>query len=832
MRSLLRLLLKLCFRFRAYNTGVLKTPGPVLLIPNHATWIDWLFLWVLLDLDWKFVVSNIVAQYSWIHRKVMLNRRTFPVEVASPYAVKRMAEYLAQGGRLVLFAEGQMTYTGSLMKLYDGTGFLLHKTQAKLITCYLRGANRLRWSRQPGWRKWWPRISVHFSPVLAPPSVAHLSASEARTRLTNWLRDHMLRQQFQTEMEFEPGNVLDAIVASARLQPGKTVLQDATMQELTYRRLLVGADLLADKLSQALARSAAEPLTPSLSPSDGERVNERASLRPSDGEKGDGRVSASPSDGERAAERVGVLLPNVNATPVVLLSLWALGRVPAVLNFSTGAATMLACAQLAGLRCLLTSQAFIKRAKLNLEPFSQAGLRIVYLEDVRAQITKWEKLAALIRLTLNPGALCRHARYVRRVAGRGEAGRAVLCAPQSTAGTEAGAQRSARPAAAVSSRGVEGVPRVDVAASHASRITDHASRVTPDPRMANNRSPTADSPAVVLFTSGSEGAPKGVELTHANLLANIRQMLAVIDLTDHDRFFNALPLFHSFGLTVGALLGLVRGLYVFLYPSPLHYRVVPTLFYDRHCTVFLSTNTFLNGYARKAHAYDFRSLRYLFAGAEKVQDDTARAWAQRFGVRVLEGYGATECSPVISANTPMAPSHGSAGRLLPGIEYRIEPVEGVTEGGRLFVRGPNVMRGYLNPDADAKFKELDGWYDTGDIARVDDHGYLFILGRLKRFAKVSGEMVSLTAVEDALAGAFPQYGLRCQVAILARPDPDKGEALVAVANEPKLKLDEIRAAIQAKGLTNLCVPREVKYLREIPKLGAGKVNHRELVKLV
>jgi acyl-[acyl-carrier-protein]-phospholipid O-acyltransferase/long-chain-fatty-acid--[acyl-carrier-protein] ligase len=499
------------------------------------------------------------------------------------------------------------------------------------------------------------------------------------------------------------------------------------------------------------------------------------------------------------AERVGVLLPNVNATLVALLSFWALGRVPAVLNFSAGLAGMLACARMAGLQYVLTSQAFVKRARLNLEPFSQAGLRIVYLEDLRAQITKWEKLTALLRITLNPAALKR---------------------------------RASQPGGPIESDG--------------SRITDHGSRITPGSPIRNRQSPIAnsqspipnrksqiaDSAAVILFTSGSEGAPKGVELTHANLLANVRQMAAVIDLTDHDRIFNALPLFHSFGLTVGALLGLVRGMYVFLYPSPLHYRVVPTMFYDRHCTVFLSTNTFLNGYARKAHAYDFRSLRHLFAGAEKVQEDTARTWAQRFGVRILEGYGATECSPVISANTPMAPSHGSAGRLLPGIQYRIEPVEGVTEGGRLLVRGPNVMRGYLNPDANAMFKELDGWYDTGDIARVDDHGYVFILGRLKRFAKVSGEMVSLTAVEDALAGAFPQYGLRCQVAILTRPDPDKGEALVAVANEPKLKLDEIRAAIRAKGLTNLCVPREVKYLREIPKLGTGKVNHRELVKLV
>jgi acyl-[acyl-carrier-protein]-phospholipid O-acyltransferase/long-chain-fatty-acid--[acyl-carrier-protein] ligase len=309
-------------------------------------------------------------------------------------------------------------------------------------------------------------------------------------------------------------------------------------------------------------------------------------------------------------------------------------------------------------------------------------------------------------------------------------------------------------------------------------------------------------------------------------------MLAVTDLQDHDRVFNCLPLFHSFGLTVGTLLPLVRGMYVFVYPSPLHYRVVSNAFYDRYCTVFLSTNTFLNGYARKANPYDFRSMRYLFAAAEKLQEATATTWSQKFGVRILEGYGATECAPCVAVNTPLEPKYGSVGKIMPGMEYRLEQVEGVDEGGRLFVKGPNVMNGYLNPDANAKFKELNGWYDTGDIVSVDDDGYFYIRGRLKRFAKVSGEMVSLTAVEDALAGAFPQYGLRCQVAIVARPDEEKGEALVAVSNEPKLTIDEIRSVIKARGMTNLCVPREIKVVREIPKLGTGKVNHRELQKMI
>jgi acyl-[acyl-carrier-protein]-phospholipid O-acyltransferase/long-chain-fatty-acid--[acyl-carrier-protein] ligase len=277
----------------------------------------------------------------------------------------------------------------------------------------------------------------------------------------------------------------------------------------------------------------------------------------------------------------------------------------------------------------------------------------------------------------------------------------------------------------------------------------------------------------------------------------------------------------------------------------LHYRVVPSAFYNLNCTVFFGTNTFLTGYARKAHPYDFRGVRYLFAGAEKLQESTSTLWMRKFGVRILEGYGATECSPCLSVNLPMHPRHGSAGQFLPGIQYRLEPVEGIeaesdsqpstlnpqSSAGRLFVRGPNVMRGYLNPDANAKFQALGGWYDTGDIARVDADGFVYILGRLKRFAKVSGEMVSLTAVEDALAGAFPHYGLKFAVAVLSRPDEAKGERLIAVTNEPKLTLEHIREAVHARGLSNLAFPRELKLVHDLPRLGSGKLNYRELQKL-
>jgi acyl-[acyl-carrier-protein]-phospholipid O-acyltransferase/long-chain-fatty-acid--[acyl-carrier-protein] ligase len=714
MKTFFRFLLRVLFRFRAYDLDALKTPGPVLLVPNHLSWIDWLFLWVCLDEDWKFVTSSISAQTSWLHRKLMINHYTLPIDTNSPYAVKRMTEFLKGGGRLVLFAEGRLSRTGTLMKLFDGTGFLIFKTKAKVITAYLRGAERLPFSPNPGWKKCFPKVTAHFSATLTAPDLGDIRTVRARALLTNWLRDQMVRQQFEVEMAFGAQNVLSAVAETARKLPGHVILEDATLQTLTYRKLMVGADVLAHALRGAVT----------------------------------------------GGERVGLLMPNINATPVVILALWSLGKVPAMLNFSSGTPTMLACAELAGLKHIVTSRAFLERAKLNVDDFVKAGVSLICLEDVRARISGSKKLLTLLRHVFNRQ------------------------------------------------------PARDLSES----------------AIGNRQS--AGSPAVIVFTSGSEGVPKGVELTHGNILANIRQMLAVTDLTDCDRLFNCLPLFHSFGLTTGAFLPLVRGIYVFLYPSPLHYRMVPSVLYDRDCTVFISTNTFLNGYARKAHPYDFRSLRYLFAAAEKLQEATALAWSQKYGVRILEGYGATECAPCLSVNTPLEPRYGSVGRLLPGMESKLEPVEGVAEGGRLFVRGPNVMKGYLNAEANAKFQALGGWYDTGDIVSVDAEGYLHILGRMKRFAKVSGEMVSLTAVEDALAGAFPHYGLHCQIAVITRPEENKGEALIAVTNEPKLTLDEIRDAIKARGLTNLSVPREIKVVKEIPKLGTGKVNHRELQALM
>ena len=707
IRLISRILARILFRLRIQGDDVLDTPGPVLLIPNHVSWFDWWLIGLCVGEDWRFVTSSTRADSHWMFRFVMANRYTFPVDHASPFAMKEMATFLQGGGRLILFAEGRISETGCLMKLFEGTGFLLHKTGAKVITCHLRNANRLPWSRQPGWKQWFPKLSIHFGNVLQPPVGQFSGTSDVREALTRWLRERMIEHQFHVEMDYGHGDVLTEIASKARQRPGTVVLEDITGQALSHRMVMVGAEVLGRQFRRLL-------------------------------------------DGER--ERVGLLLPNVNGTVISVLGLWRIGKIPAVLNYSNGVPLMLTCAKLAGLRQLITSRVFLAKAKLDVAPMEAAGIEFIYLEDIRKQISRLSKLGVFLKHRLALGQV-----------------------------------------------------RFNI---------------------------PADWTAVILFTSGSEGVPKGVELSHRNILANLRQLFSAVDVMDTDSLFNCLPMFHSFGLIVGTLLPLCRGIRTTVFPSPLQYRQIPTAVYNSNATMFLSTNTFLNGYARKAHPYDFRNVRYLLAGAEKVQQATADTWARKFGVHITEAYGVTECAPAISANTKADNRFGSVGRLLPGIEWKLDPIDGVADAGRLFVRGPNVMKGYLNADANEAFQALGGWYDTGDIIHVDTDGYFWVRGRAKRFAKVSGEMVSLTAVEDALAGAFPQHGEECEVAVVALPDAEKGEKLVAVTNEPRLELAEIREAIASAGMTNLCAPRDLQVVDELPKLGTGKLNHREVLQFV
>jgi acyl-[acyl-carrier-protein]-phospholipid O-acyltransferase / long-chain-fatty-acid--[acyl-carrier-protein] ligase len=335
--------------------------------------------------------------------------------------------------------------------------------------------------------------------------------------------------------------------------------------------------------------------------------------------------------------------------------------------------------------------------------------------------------------------------------------------------------------------------------------------------------------AVVLFTSGSEARPKGVALSHRALLANIAQIGAVIDFGPNDKFLSSLPLYHAYALTACALLPLFSGTRIYLYTTPLHYKEIPELAYTRGCTYLFGTSTFLAHYARQAHPYDFHTLRVVVSGAEKLNHEVANLWLRKFGIRIMEGYGATECSPVLSLNTPLRYKPGTIGKLLPGIDHHIVPVQGISRGGVLHVRGPNVMSGYYLYDRPCDLQPPrsevgEGWYNTGDIVELDDEGYVTVHGRVKRFAKIAGEMVSLEVVEHIANHASPGHEHAATLELVSQT----GESTVLFTTDPKLDRIALQKAARELGAQDLAVARRVVHVTTLPMLGSGKTDYVRL----
>jgi len=336
--------------------------------------------------------------------------------------------------------------------------------------------------------------------------------------------------------------------------------------------------------------------------------------------------------------------------------------------------------------------------------------------------------------------------------------------------------------------------------------------------------------AVVLLTSGSEGSPKAVALSHRALLSNVDQILTALSLSPNHVIFNALPVFHCFGLTAGGLLPLLVGMRSVLYVSPLHYKEIPKLIGRHQATILFGTSSFLAQYAAHAQPGDLRSLELVVAGAERLTEEVRETWRDRFGLEIYEGYGCTETAPVLAVNLPGANRPGSVGRLLAGLEARLVPHPELQGQTSLHVRGPNLMTGYLDAQGIAQLPptSLTGeWYDTGDIVRLDEDGYVFIEGRAKRFAKVAGESVSLAWTERIAGRAYPD----ASHAATRAPDAHRGERIVLFTTQPGLQRESLVAAAHAEGLPEIALPREIRTLEALPLLGSGKVDHQALARL-
>ncbi len=671
-----------------------------LIIANHTSLLDGPLLSAFLPDRAAFAIDTMMSKKWWVKPAFGLFDLC-PIDPGNPLALRSLVTKLKKGQRVVIFPEGRLTTTGRLMKIYEGPGAVAEMAGGKILPVRINGAQHSPFSRLKGKLpiRMFPKITLTFLPPVVMDSPSDLKGSALREHQAEKLYDVM------TDMVFKTADIdktlWQGLLDARSVHGSKTIVfEDIQRQPMNYNRLILGSFILGRKLAG---------LTPNQS-------------------------------------YVGVLLPNAIGTVVTVFGLQAFSRVPAMLNFSTGAVNMSAACTAAQVQTIITSKKFIEIGEMQdtIAVLSQ-NCKIVYLEDVRETVGLADKIRGLIQNIF---------------AGR----------------------------------------------------TLRANQSTSDP----------NAPAVVLFTSGSEGLPKGVVLSHRNLISNCEQILARIVFMPQDIFFTALPVFHAFGFVGGIVLTSFSGIRSFLYPTPLHYKIIPELVYDTQATVLLATDTFLTGYGSNAHAYDFHTLRMVVGSAERVKPETRQFWVDRFGIRITEGYGATECSPAIAAHTPMHYRAGTVGRIFNGIDYRLEHVEGIAEGGRLVVKGPNIMLGYLRADNPGVIEPpLDGWYDTGDIVSVDDMRYVTILGRAKRFCKIAGEMVSLTAVEAKITLSFPD----AQHAVVAIPDAKKGEQIVLFTTHKNLDRKALGVAMKAIGSTELMVPKSIVVMDELPVLGTGKTDY-------
>lgn len=713
LHTVLAWVLSALYKVEVHGVEHFHQAGPrVLIVANHTSFLDAMLLAVFLPERLTFAIDTQQAK-RWYGRLSSLLVDLFPVNPLSPLSTKSLIKLLRDDHKAVIFPEGRITVTGSLMKIYQGTGLIADKSEAMVLPVRIDGAQYTPFSRLRGQVRirWLPKITLTIMPPRRISVPSEITGRARRDRAGRMLTDIMTELIFATS--YRPHTLFQALLDARRIHGGNHVIvEDVERKPRTYNQLL--------QMCYALGRRMTHDTAP--------------------------------------GDAVGLLLPSAIVTVAAFFGLQLFRRIPAMLNFTLGPQALESVVTTARVRTVYTSRRFVEHAKL--EPLiaaMQQHVTVRYLEDLRDSLSPAEKIFAVVATP-----------FLQTI------------------------YRRTQPAQ------------------------------------------NSNSAGVILFTSGSEGTPKGVVLSHDNVLANLNQMAARVDFSAQDVILNTLPLFHSFGLTAGTILPLLSGMRTFFYPNPLHYRIVPEIAYDINATLLFGTNTFLAGYAKHAHPYDFYSIRYVFAGAEKLKDEVRHVWEEKFGVRIFEGYGTTETSPVLAVNTAMDNKPGSVGRFLPGVEYHLEAVPGITHGGRLHVTGPNVMLGYLLANQPGTLVPPQstaygaGWYDTGDIVSVDDNGFVTIQGRAKRFAKIGGEMVSLTAVEALAGRAWPE-GIHAVVAVA---DEQKGEQLILITNEPSATRARLLEQARHDGIGEINVPRRLQIVKQVPLLGTGKIDYRGVAELI
>jgi acyl-[acyl-carrier-protein]-phospholipid O-acyltransferase/long-chain-fatty-acid--[acyl-carrier-protein] ligase len=694
-QALLYAPLKLAWRVDDTRIGMARdAETPVIYAISHQSKLDPALMLSLLPEQTLHILDDYSARSMWLEPWREL-ARTIAFNAEHVFVSRRLVRHLRGRGRLAVYFPAAAEPDMKAFRLFRAVARIALKADAKIVPIVVGGARHLPMSSMPAEqapRRWFPELRLS---VLEPITIAALMerAGPQQSMAATAIFDRVAEAHVAAS---DPANTVFTAIRDAALRfgPSRTIVEDVVSGSMTYRKMLIAARVLAGRFSHV----------------------------------------------DQPGEAVGLMLPNANGVAIAFLGLQSAGRVPAMINYTAGTASISAAIRTAIIRTVISSRAFIQKADLGavVETIEQAGAKFVWLEDVRDSVSIFEKAI---------GALLWRFPVV-------------------------------------------------------------------------NRDPTK--PAVLLFTSGSEGLPKGVVLSHRNLIANAMQAEARLTLTPQDTLLNVLPVFHSFGLMAGTVLPFLIGVRLFLYPSPLHYKLIPEVAAKVKPTILVGTDTFLNGYARTAKDSDFATLRLVVAGAEAVKAETRRVWRERFGAEIVEGFGLTEASPVVAVNTAIHGRDGTVGRLMPGMRMKLEPVEGIAEGGRLVIFGPNVMMGYMTADRPGELQPLiDGWHDTGDIVSVDREGYISIRGRAKRFAKIGGEMVSLGAVEMLVQSLWPEE----HHAAVTVPDKRKGERIVLVTTCDSADTKALRQYGRQSGTSELAIPDEIVKIEEMPVLGSGKTDY-------
>jgi acyl-[acyl-carrier-protein]-phospholipid O-acyltransferase/long-chain-fatty-acid--[acyl-carrier-protein] ligase len=721
LRLVLVLLTHTFYRLRVIGRENVPLEGGALLAPNHVTFVDALFLVTSIDRPIRFLVDASYFHH-WLYRPFMRAGRAIPISASGGprmilRALKDAGAYLDQGEVVCIFPEGQLTRTGTLLPFQRGLERIVKGRNAPIIPVYMDRVWGSIFSRSGGRFLWkvperipYP-ITVSFgTPLPSGTPIAEVRCAVQDLSEIGWMR----RKEDARPLHHR-------FIRVARRHPRQFALVDASRPALTRFNALVGAVALARALAPRWA----------------------------------------------GQEYVGILLPPSVAGALVNLAATMAGRISVNLNYTSGRAGMSSAAKQSNLRTVVTSRAFLEKAKLELPE----GVEPIWMEDIAPGIGRGARLMAWLLAALAP-----------------------------------------------------------------IRLLEKACGAT--------RRPMIDDVVTVIFSSGSTGDPKGVLLSHFNVGSNVQGAAQIFRLEPDDRLLGILPLFHSFGY-MSLWFASSQQLGMILHPSPLDAGVIGELIQRYRATLLLATPTFLQIYMRRCTPAQFGSLRIVLAGAEKLSDRLVQAFEENFGIRPLEGYGTTECAPVVAASTldfraagfyQPGSRRGFVGQPLPGVAVRIVDPDSFQPqppmmAGMLLVKGPNVMRGYLGRDDLTAKVMRDGWYVTGDMALVDEDGFLRITDRLSRFSKIGGEMVPHGRVEEALqeaAGATQQV-----FAVTAVPDERKGERLAVLHTLDEAALPGVLEKLTASGLPNLFIPRRDQFVKvsQLPILGTGKLDLREVKRI-